>query len=73
MAERQTSNVGRLYDRFLNFQDMTVSLQKTKETYKQRCLEMEKLKRDNASTKELEKSEAKFRKAQVILKITRTF
>ncbi len=63
MAERQISN-----DRFLNLQDMTVSLQKTKETYKQRCLEMEKLKRDNASTKELEKSEAKFRKAQVILK-----
>jgi hypothetical protein len=68
LAERQASNVGHLYDGFLNFQDMTVSLQKIKETYKQRCLEMEKLKRDNASTKELEKSEAKFRKAQVILK-----
>jgi hypothetical protein len=46
-------------------QDTTVLLQKTKEIYKQRCLELEKLKRDNASTKELEKSEAKFRKAQV--------
>lgn len=44
---------------------MTVALQKTKEIYKQRCLELEKLKRDNASAKELEKSEAKFRKAQV--------
>ena len=40
-------------------------LQKTKEIYKQRCLELEKLKRDNGSTKELEKSEAKFKKAQV--------
>ena len=40
-------------------------LQKTKEIYKQRCLELEKVKRDNGSSKELEKSEAKFRKAQV--------
>ena len=32
--------------------------------YKQRCLELEKLKRDNASVKELEKAESKFRKAQ---------
>jgi hypothetical protein len=39
-------------------------LQKTKEVYKQRCLELEKLKRDNGSTKEVEKSEAKFKKAQ---------
>jgi hypothetical protein len=45
-------------------QDTTVLLHKAKETYKQRCLEVEKLKRDGASTKDLEKAEAKFRKAQ---------
>jgi hypothetical protein len=39
-------------------------LHKAKEIYKQRCAEMEKLKRDNASSKDLEKAESKFRKAQ---------
>ncbi len=47
-----------------SIQDTTVMLHKAKELYKQRCLEVEKLKRDNASTKDLEKAEAKFRKAQ---------
>lgn len=47
-----------------NIQETTALLQKSKESYKQRCLEVEKLKRDNVSVKELEKSEAKFRKAQ---------
>ena len=45
-------------------QEVTVSLQKSKEAYKQRCLELERLKRENGSAKELEKSEGKFRKAQ---------
>ena len=45
-------------------QETTAMLQKSKEVYKQRCLEVEKLKRENASAKELEKSEVKFRKAQ---------
>ncbi len=47
-----------------NIQDTTALLQKSKEAYKQRCLEVERMKRDNTSAKELEKSEAKFRKAQ---------
>lgn len=45
-------------------QDTTALLQKSKELYKQRCLEVEKFRRDGASSKELEKSEAKFRRAQ---------
>ncbi len=45
-------------------QETTAMLQKAKEAYKQRCLEVEKLKREGAGTKELEKAEAKFRKAQ---------
>ena len=44
-------------------QDTTVALHKAKDIYKQRCAEVEKLKRDNASTKDLEKAESKFRKA----------
>ena len=47
-----------------SIQDTTVLLHKTKEIYKQRCAELEKLKRDNASSKDLEKAESKFRKAQ---------
>ena len=39
-------------------------LQKSKENYKQRCLEVEKLRREGVSAKVLEKSEAKFRAAQ---------
>ncbi len=45
-------------------QDTTSLLQKSKELYKQRCLEMEKLKREGASQKDLEKAEVKFRKTQ---------
>ena len=51
-------------DAVKNIQETTVMLQKSKENYKQRCLEVEKLRREGASTKELEKSEVKFRKAQ---------
>lgn len=51
-------------DSVKSIQDTTNLLQKAKELYKQRCLELEKLKRDNASVKELEKAESKFRKAQ---------
>ena len=47
-----------------NIQDTTVLLHKAKEIYKQKCAELEKLKRDNASQKDLEKAESKFRKAQ---------
>lgn len=45
-------------------QETTGLLTKAKENFKQRALEMEKLKRDNASQKDLEKSETKFRRAQ---------
>ena len=51
-------------DAVKSIQDTTNLLGKAKEVYKQRCLEVEKLKRDNASVKELEKAESKFRKAQ---------
>ena len=47
-----------------SIQETTIMLHKTKEIYKQRCAELEKLKRDNASIKDLEKAESKFRKAQ---------
>jgi len=51
-------------DAVKTIQDTTVALHKAKDIYKQRCAEVEKLKRDNASTKDLEKAESKFRKAQ---------
>jgi len=51
-------------DAVKSIQDTTVLLHKTKGIYKQRCAELEKLKRDNASSKDLEKAESKFRKAQ---------
>lgn len=51
-------------DSVKTIQDTTSLLQKSKELYKQRCLELERLKRDNAHPKDLEKSEAKFKKAQ---------
>ena len=38
---------------------------KTKEFYKAKSAELEKLKRESPSPKELEKAETKFRKAQV--------
>ena len=49
---------------FFLLQETTSLLSKSKETYKQRSLELEKLRRDSASAKELEKCETKFRKAQ---------
>jgi len=51
-------------DAVKSIQETTVLLHKAKEIYKQKCAELEKLKRDNASTKDLEKAESKFRKAQ---------
>lgn len=47
-----------------SIQNITVTLQKSKEICLQRKQEYEKTKKDNASQKELEKSEIKFRKAQ---------
>ncbi|KAK6179298.1 hypothetical protein SNE40_011689 [Patella caerulea] len=43
-------------------QQTTVAVHKAKEIYHTRCLELERLKRDNASQKDLEKAEAKKRK-----------
>ena len=47
-----------------SLQEITVNLQKSKELYKVRGAELEKLKRDSPSPKELEKAETKFRKSQ---------
>ena len=47
-----------------SLQDTTVNLQKSKEFYKVKAAELEKLKRESPSPKELEKAETKFRKAQ---------
>ncbi|EDO36238.1 predicted protein, partial [Nematostella vectensis] len=44
-------------------QTMTAALTKAKETYYARCQEFERNKRDGTSTKELEKAEAKMKKA----------
>lgn len=41
-----------------------MTLQKAKDMCQQKGLELEKLRKDNASQRELEKSEAKFKKAQ---------
>ena len=38
-------------------------LNKAKELYNTRCIEFERLKKENASTKEQEKAEAKYKKA----------
>ncbi|GFR31015.1 f-BAR domain only protein 2 [Trichonephila clavata] len=46
-----------------NIQQTTISLQKAKEAFNARSIEYEKLKRDNASLKELEKAELKCKKA----------
>ena len=53
-------------DAVQSLQSVTLSLQKAKDAYVQRCLEYERLKNENpsASTKELEKLEGKCRKAQ---------
>ncbi|XP_034933888.1 F-BAR domain only protein 2 isoform X2 [Chelonus insularis] len=47
-----------------NMQSVTLTLQKAKDMCLQRGLELEKLKKDNASQKEIEKADAKFKKAQ---------
>ncbi|XP_061932031.1 F-BAR domain only protein 2 isoform X17 [Apis cerana] len=47
-----------------NIQSITVTLHKAKDMRTQKSLELEKLKKDNASQKELEKAEIKFKKAQ---------
>ncbi|XP_031839470.1 F-BAR domain only protein 2 isoform X10 [Nomia melanderi] len=47
-----------------SIQSITVTLQKAKDMRMQKGLELEKLKKDNASQKELEKAEMKFKKAQ---------
>ncbi|XP_003425577.1 F-BAR domain only protein 2 isoform X8 [Nasonia vitripennis] len=47
-----------------SIQSITITLQKTKDTCLQRGLELEKLRKDNASQRELEKAEIKFKKAQ---------
>ena len=46
-----------------SIQQTIVAVHKAKETYHVRCLEYEKLRRDSASPKDLEKAEAKFKKA----------
>eukprot|EP00092_Neocalanus_flemingeri_P030330 GFUD01032925.1.p1 GENE.GFUD01032925.1~~GFUD01032925.1.p1 ORF type:complete len:1132 (+),score=298.80 GFUD01032925.1:199-3594(+) len=47
-----------------SLQETTVLLHKSKEFYKAKTSELEKLKRENPTPKELEKAEIKFRKAQ---------
>ncbi|XP_013396584.1 F-BAR domain only protein 2 [Lingula anatina] len=44
-------------------QQTIVALHKSKETYQARCLDYEKLKRENAAQKDIEKAEVKFKKA----------
>lgn len=44
-------------------QSTSLTLAKAKEIYNQRCLEYEKLKRENATPKEIEKAETKFQKS----------
>lgn len=45
-------------------QSTTLMVQKAKDVYNQRGIEVEKLKKENASPKEIEKAEAKLKKAQ---------
>eukprot|EP00090_Calanus_glacialis_P027285 TRINITY_DN4295_c0_g1_i2.p1 TRINITY_DN4295_c0_g1~~TRINITY_DN4295_c0_g1_i2.p1 ORF type:complete len:1042 (-),score=254.32 TRINITY_DN4295_c0_g1_i2:278-3403(-) len=47
-----------------SLQETTILLHKSKEFYKAKTSELEKLKRENPTPKELEKAESKFRKAQ---------
>ncbi|CAK9805833.1 F-BAR domain only protein 2 [Anthophora quadrimaculata] len=47
-----------------SIQSITVTLHKAKDMRMQKSLELEKLKKDNASQKELEKAEIKFKRAQ---------
>jgi len=45
-------------------QSTTLTLQKAKDAYTQKGIEFDKLKKENASAKDLEKAEAKLKKAQ---------
>lgn len=47
-----------------NIQSITATLHKAKDMCIQKGLELEKLRKDNASQRELEKAEVKFKKAQ---------
>lgn len=47
-----------------SMQSITVTLQKAKDNCLQRSLELEKLRKDSASQRELDKAEVKFKKAQ---------
>nr|XP_022313423.1 F-BAR domain only protein 2-like isoform X3 [Crassostrea virginica] len=46
-----------------SIQHTTTALHKAKEIYHTRCLELERLKRDGSSTKDIEKAETKYKKA----------
>lgn len=45
-------------------QSTSLTLQKAKDTYTQKGIELDKLKKENASPKDLEKAEVKLKKAQ---------
>lgn len=45
-------------------QSTTINVQKSKDIYSQRGIELDKLKKENASAKEIEKAELKLKKAQ---------
>ncbi|KAL4236260.1 hypothetical protein ACF0H5_004647 [Mactra antiquata] len=47
-----------------SIQNTTTALQRAKEIYHTRCLELERLKRENSSPKDIEKSETKYKKAK---------
>ncbi|CAB3381637.1 Hypothetical predicted protein [Cloeon dipterum] len=47
-----------------SIQTTTLAVQKAKDTYTQRSLELDKLRKENGSAKDIEKSEVKVRKAQ---------
>ncbi|XP_053394008.1 F-BAR domain only protein 2-like isoform X3 [Mercenaria mercenaria] len=47
-----------------SIQNTTTALHRAKEIYHTRCLELERLKRENASPKDVEKSETKYKKAK---------
>ncbi|XP_060596041.1 F-BAR domain only protein 2-like [Ruditapes philippinarum] len=47
-----------------SIQTTTTALHRAKEIYHTRCLELERLKRENASPKDIEKSETKYKKAK---------
>ncbi|XP_052274271.1 F-BAR domain only protein 2-like isoform X3 [Dreissena polymorpha] len=47
-----------------SIQNTTTALHKAKELYHTRCLELERLKRENSSPKDIEKSETRYKKAK---------